>query len=85
MIFHTLSQSIYEVNLESNQIRRLDGINPPEPKQGNDGEWKSFWAISPIKLNHPVVIAWTSEEVNPYRDDSKDIGSSMTSCVVKIV
>lgn len=85
MIFQTESQSVYEVNTDSKQIRRLDGIHDPLPRQGKDGEWKSYWAISPIKLNHSVVIAWEDTVPGSSKPDEHRVRSTMTSLVVKII
>ena len=84
MIFQTESQSVYEVNTDSKQIRRLNGLHDPLPRQGKDGEWKSYWAISPIKLNQPVVIAWNDSVPDPNKPDAHKFQSTVTSLVVKI-
>lgn len=76
MIFHTQSNSIYEVDVENKRIRRMEGKINPTPRQGIDGEWKKFLDISEIELNSPCVIIW--EQIG---DISK---TTMTSNVMMI-
>ena len=72
MIFHTISGSSYEIDLIENKIRRLQGINNPSPRQGTDGEWKSFISISDLAIDSPLLIQW------------EGIKATLTSVVVKI-
>lgn len=54
---------MYEVNTDSKQVRRLNGVKDPTPRQGKDGEWRSYSEImpSPIKVGTAVVILWGSK------------------------
>ena len=68
MKFTTQSGSVYEVNQTDKQIRRVSGSKKPTLRQGQDGDWKSYSTLSPIKVGQPVVIVWaivdgTSETV----------------------
>ena len=54
--------STYEIDPERQRIRRLEGRNQPTPRQGADGEWKHYAAISPIMVGLPVRILWTVTE-----------------------
>jgi hypothetical protein len=58
MKFETVSGSTYEVDQEAKRIRRLSGTRPAQPRQGNDGEWKDYEALSPIEVGSCLVIAW---------------------------
>ena len=58
MIFYTESGSIYELDRTQNQIRRLEGAQDPTPRQGSDGEWKTFEYCSEVREGHPTLIQW---------------------------
>lgn len=38
-IVHT-RHSVYEIDPDNNKIRRIEGDNPPTPRQGEDGVWQ---------------------------------------------
>lgn len=59
--FHTLN-SAYELDMPSLKIRRLSGRFDPTPRQGSDGEWKQFQAISVRTAGQPVLIVWETVE-----------------------
>ena len=60
MKFTTASGSVYEVNTDSKQIRRLNGPKDPTPRQGKDGQWRNYsdLAPDPISVGSGVVIFW---------------------------
>jgi hypothetical protein len=57
MTFAT-ENSLYEVDLAASRIRRLAGKENPTPRQGEDGEWKTFFGISEVMIGQTVLIAW---------------------------
>lgn len=57
MIFLT-DNSTYEIDPANRRIRRLEGTNDPTARQGNDGDWKNYAAISSVTIGDPVVIVW---------------------------
>lgn len=59
MIFVT-SNSTYEVEHDLSRIRRLVGSSNPTPRQGKDGEWRTYEAISPIEIGTIVLIVWST-------------------------
>ena len=61
MKFTTYSGSVYEVNTDSKQIRRLNGVKDPTPRQGPDGQWRTYSDITPIKVGSSVAIFWAGE------------------------
>lgn len=63
MKFTTVSGSVYEVNTDSKQIRRLNGINDPTLRQGADGQWRDYQDIypNPITVGASAVIVWGPE------------------------
>lgn len=75
MKFKTQSGSTYEVDFNSKQIRRLNGLTNSTPRQGNDGQWKKYNDLYPqnITVGHYVIILWagdlppTPETVQLYR------------------
>ena len=58
MIFQTISGSTYELDLEVKKIRRMEGIDNPTPRQGVDGEWKTFEKCSEIIVGMPLLVIW---------------------------
>jgi hypothetical protein len=58
MIFYTVSGSAYELDKDNNKIRRLEGAIDPTPRQGPDGEWKTFEFCSQVCEGRPVLIVW---------------------------
>lgn len=58
MTFTTISGSKYEIDLDSNRIRRLFGIKDPTPRQGIDGEWRQYLSITEIKVGDPIIVVW---------------------------
>jgi len=72
MIFQTISGSTYELDLEGKKIRRMEGIIDPTPRQGVDGEWRTFETCSEVVVGQVVLIVW------------KGIKSTVTSNVAMI-
>jgi hypothetical protein len=58
MIFYTISGSIYELDRDKNRIRRLEGVENPTPRQGADGEWKTFEHCNEVREGYSVLIQW---------------------------
>lgn len=58
--FTTESGSLYELDLENKQIRRLNGPGNPTRRLGEDGVWKSytFADVMMVKTTHILVIDW---------------------------
>ena len=56
MIFKTLSGSTYEVNELTKQIRRINGMDDPQPRQGKDGEFKTYSSIHVEKGKSSLII-----------------------------
>lgn len=50
--------SLYEIDKENNQIRRLNGINNPTPRQGNDGEYRKYDCIADMLVGNSMVVIW---------------------------
>jgi hypothetical protein len=58
MKFTTASGSVYEVNTDSKQIRRLNGVKDPTPRQGKDGQWRTYSDITSVTVGSGVAIFW---------------------------
>lgn len=66
MKFTTATGSVYEVNTDSKQIRRLTGVKDPTPRQGKDGEWRTYIDTTPIKVGQQLLIRWGDDtEASP--------------------
>ena len=61
MIFKTMN-SMYEINTERKEIRRLFGSKEPTSRQGLDGEWKSYEEIADIKVGVGTMFVWRRED-----------------------
>jgi len=83
MKFVTNSGSVYEVNTDSKQIRRLTGINDPQPRQGKDGEFKSYQELY-LKLNEAAVIFWDPKTTSPLNPNRPGVPTTVTSIVKSI-
>lgn len=87
MKFITESGSIYEVNVEQKQIRRVTNMNGSEAtgRQGNN-EWRTYDQLSEIVVGHPVAICW-SKATTPLMPGSPDfmLPGTLTSPVQMIM
>jgi hypothetical protein len=92
MKFTTVSGSVYEVNTDSKQIRRLNGAKDPTPRQGPDGQWRTYSDITPINVGSSVAIFWGGETalLAETEEELKDMPgaivapTTMTSMVVNV-
>jgi hypothetical protein len=84
MIFTTRSGSVYDVDTDTKQIRRLSGLHAPQARQGKDGEWRPYEAISKIEVGYHVCIAWPEgtplHEGSPPWATPSTITSVVTGC-----
>jgi hypothetical protein len=82
--FETRSGSVYEVDQKEQRIRRLGGPDDPQPRQGDDGEWKAYRSISPIELGRCVLVCWPTG--TPLHDGSPQyaLPCTLTSEVVQV-
>ena len=76
MKFETESGSLYEVDEEANKVRRLIGVKDPTPRQGKDGEWKSYMEHTPVVVGKGVVFLWATAGI---------VGRSTITSLVKRV
>ena len=58
MKFVTVTGSLYELDLTGRKIRRLEGKGSPTPRQGKDGEWKDYVAVSIPCVGSPLLVTW---------------------------
>lgn len=61
MRFLTETGSQYELDLKAKKIRRLGGEHDPTPRQGKDGEWRSFHDVTAVRVGKPVTIIWSGQ------------------------
>lgn len=83
MKFVTATGSIYEVNTDSKKIRRLSGVKDPQPRQGNDGEWKPYLDLM-LNLGSPAYIFWDSKTTPLLEGSSFGSPATVTSIVKEI-
>jgi hypothetical protein len=76
--FETVSGSFYEVDQDNKSVRRLIGVNDPTPRQGPDGEWREYTAITDIVPGLGVLIVWRVDE-----EDGEPIARSTVTSAVK--
>lgn len=60
MQIHTETGSVYQIDSEKKQIRKIGGT--PTQRQGALGTWKAYEELSNIKIGAPVFIFWTDQE-----------------------
>ena len=86
IIFQTKSGSVYQLNNDSKQIRRLSGIVDPQPRQGKDGEWKSFIEIIGPTVGSCTYIFW-DPKFTPLHSKMLAVQSpaTVTSIVISIM
>lgn len=82
MKFETISGSVYEVDLEQKRCRRLIGTKNPQPRQGPDGQWKSFEAILGPEVGENCIFFWDPEVTPPSVPGT--MPATMTSIVVSV-
>ena len=56
----TTVDSLYEIDDEDCLIRRVRGINEPTDRQGADGVWKSYAALT--KMEDGLLIIWGNND-----------------------
>ena len=56
----TTQNSVYEINDDDKLIRQISGITYPTPRQGEDGQWRSFTSIVPCA--NGMLIIWSEEK-----------------------
>lgn len=85
MKFITESGSTYEVDEENKRVRRLAGKADPTPRQGKDGEWKSYKAHA-VCLGIGALFLW-DKKTTPLLPGSEEGTSpvTMTSPVKEIL
>jgi hypothetical protein len=85
MKFTTETGSVYEINTDSKQIRRLNGKLDPTPRMGKAGEWRTYHSTypDPIEVGSQVIIVWGSD-VAPLDPDQPGTPTTITSQVVSI-
>jgi len=76
ILVKTESGSAYEIDKENKLIRRITGNAPPTNRQGEDGQWKSYWSVG-YQEKAPLLIVWELSENFVAR-------STVTSPVVSI-
>jgi hypothetical protein len=76
----TESGSIYEIDEENKQVRRLTGTANPTLRQGADGEWRKYANLI-YNLDNSMLIVWKYDIV-----DEKTIArSTITSPIVATI
>ncbi len=67
--FETASGSTYELDEKNRKIRRVTGMKTPQPRQGRDGDWKPYAAVTEVRIGYPMIISW-DPETTPLHSDS---------------
>jgi hypothetical protein len=57
----TESGSVYDVDCDGKQIRRVHGRHGPADTQPQDGIWRRFIAIDGPVLGKAMVVYWATE------------------------
>ena len=83
MKFTTATGSCYEVNQDSKQIRRINGVKDPQPRQGKDGEWKTYADLM-IKVGASAYIFWDPKMTPLLEGSDGGAPATVTSTVMSI-
>lgn len=62
LLLTTQTDSRYELDPTNLRIRRLTGTHAPTVRQGPDGQWRSFTAVSDHVVGEPLVVVWRVRE-----------------------
>lgn len=54
----TESGSVYEVDHDNKRVRRLSGVKDPTPRQGKDGEWKTYVELNTELFPGCLFFIW---------------------------
>lgn len=58
--FRTYSGSVYELDQDNKRIRRLSGVKDPTPRQGADGQWKTYVHLkTEPEPGNDLYICWS--------------------------
>lgn len=60
MIYKTESGSVYQVDAKGKRVRRLTGVKEPTPRQGQDGEWKTFYDMRTDLFPGRLFFIWNN-------------------------
>lgn len=80
----TESGSVYEINQDTKQIRRLEGKVSPTTRVGKDGDWRTYKEImpDPIQSGRNLIIVWGDDV--PALTEAGGIPTTLTSPIVKV-
>lgn len=78
MKFKTRSGSWYELDIESNRVRRLIGVKDPTPRQGSEGEWKQLHQPAHVVIGSGAMFVWNCTPEGIYQ-------TTVTSTVIEIL
>jgi len=95
MKFITESGSVYQIDTANKKIRRLSGKNDPTPRQGADGEYKSYEGFGSLEeivagnegkltVGHSAIIVWVQSEHEPLSEYG-GTKTTFTSPIVEII
>lgn len=61
MIYKTETGSVYQVDEPGKRVRRLSGTAAPTPRQGQDGEWKTYASVEVLNtsIGRQLWVDWT--------------------------
>lgn len=80
IFYETVTGSIYEIDVDSKQIRRVYGKTPTTERVGKEGQWKGIDSIQEVVLDEDgktsLLIVWGLNE-----DGS--LKTTLTSPIVK--
>ncbi len=64
----TESGSVYDVDREGMQIRRVHGRHGPSDTQPQDGIWRSFVGLEGPTVGLPMVVYWAPSPASGARE-----------------
>lgn len=89
--FKTYSGSVYEVDQDNKQYRRISGMKDPTPRQSKDGEWRKYASIGMfgdnlIEIGQPVFFFYDPKDTPLHEGSDKNASpTTITSYVVEML
>ena len=79
----TESKSVYEIDNENNQIRRVMGVKDPTQRTGADGIWRAFESVAKLPGGNMLIVWPNSTPPLIDGDETVIAKTTMTSRIIK--
>lgn len=80
----TESGSVYDVDTEGMQIRRVHGRHGPTDTQPQDGIWREFVGLDGPVVGRPMVVYWAPSPASGARDTNLGFRTTPVSAASEV-